>query len=192
MSTTTPLRERPYRVIFADDDADTLAMLEMMGRRKGWHVDTATSAEELLAKVEIAFAPKIGRTVDGYDIVVTDVSFFNGATPGISGIAAARQLERAYPNLPILFLSGYGGLLTRENVRSLKSASYPENYMEKPVDPDNLIERIDYLIRFTASRYEGVERRRTSINRSGLHRRSTDVNLGVPRILRLVMNQKGA
>lgn len=101
----------------------------------------------------------------------------------MSGISAATQIERAVPNLPILFLTGYGGLLTRENVRAIPTAEV----LEKGVDPNDLIERIEYLIEFTRSRYEGPERRRTSVNRTNSHRRSTDNPMGVPKVLRLVM-----
>lgn len=171
-------RPRSHCVIFADDDPDTLAMLNVMGKNQGWDVETAGTAEELLAKVEARCAGQ----EKCFDIVVTDVSFFSEGQPGISGIAAGRQLEQAFPNLPILFLTGYGGLLTRENIKQISTA----DIIEKPVDLAQLIARIEYLIRFTKS-YEGPERRRTSVNRSANCRRSTDKNLGVPKVLKLVM-----
>lgn len=170
---------RPYTVIFADDDPDTLQFLKVLASHEGWQVETATSAEELLEKVK----SRCEGSERCFDIVVTDVSFFSGGQPGVSGIAAGRQLERAYPNLPILFLTGYNGLLTRENVREIASA----DYLEKPVDPRDLIMRIEHLIQFTRADYDGPERRRTSVNRTAFARRSTDKNLGVPKVLKLVM-----
>lgn len=181
LNLTTPDR-RPYSVIFADDDPDTLEMLFIVGRHQGWEVETATTAEELLAKVE----ERCLSARQCFDIVVTDVSFFNAGQPGVSGITAGRQLERAFPNLPILFLTGYGGLLTRDNIKQISTA----DYLEKPAEPRNLIARIEYLIRFTSNRYEGPERRRTSINRSNACRRSSDQNIGVPKVLKLVMAQQ--
>lgn len=182
--TPTPKRKSPnYSVIFADDDEDTLAMLYALGRKQGWDVEIADSAEQLLHKVELRCKDE---TVDCFDIVVTDVNFFSSTgSPGVSGIAAARQLERAFPNLPILFLSGYGGLLTRENIKEIKTAEY----IEKPVDPTYLVARIEYLINFTQNRYEGPERRKTSVNRTHFNRRSTDNNLGIPKVLRVVMGR---
>lgn len=176
---------QPYRVIFADDEPDTLHLLETIGRLRGWDVDSARSAEELLAKVEDAFkVVRVGVQPRGFDIVVTDVSFFGGASPGISGITAGRQLERAFPNLPILFLTGYNGLLTRENIKAISTA----DYLEKPVDSSCLVQRIEYLIGFTsAGRYGGPERRRTSINRTHYMRRVSDKRVGVPRVLKLVI-----
>ncbi len=171
--------KRPYSVIFADDDPDTLAMLRAMGRQQGWDVETATTAEELLAKVKARCLSRLHC----FDIVVTDVTFFSEGEPGVSGIAAGRELERAFPNLPILFLTGYGGLLTRENINSIKTA----DYLLKPVDLNELIARIEYLIHFTRSGYEGPDRRRTSINRTSNRRRAIDKDLGVPRVLQIVM-----
>lgn len=180
MSLNLPSKHRPYRVIFADDDVDTLTMLALLGRHNGWQVDTAESAEELLEKAE----RRCVFSTQCYDIVVMDVSFFSDGQPGVSGIAAGRQLEQRFPNLPILFLTGYGGLLTRENIATIRNASY----LEKPFDPTALVRRIEYLIRFTScGNYEGEERRRTSINRSGFNRRGSDKALGVPRVLKLVM-----
>lgn len=180
MTPNLKIPRRPNSVIFADDDEDTLLMLRNLGQKQGWNVDTAATAEELLAKVKA----RCGSSRTCFDIVVTDVSFFNqGGQPAMSGISAATQIERAVPNLPILFLTGYGGLLTRENVRAIPTAEV----LEKGVDPNDLIERIEYLIEFTRSRYEGPERRRTSVNRTNSHRRSTDNPMGVPKVLRLVM-----
>lgn len=170
-----------HSVIFADDDADTLAMLAAIGRRQGWDVSTASTAEELLQKV----AARCGGESKCFDIVVSDVTFFSAGQPGLSGIAAGRQLERAFPNLPILFLTAYDGLLTRENIRSITTAD--PNYLVKPASLTDLVGRIEYLIRFT-SRYEGPERRRTSVNRTSQRRRSIDNSVGVPRILKLVMD----
>ena len=174
------MTNRPHSVIFADDDPDTLSMLAFIGKRQGWDVETAPTAEELLEKVEARCNDKAKQC---FDIVVSDVSFFSAGKPGISGIAAGRQLERAFPNLPILFLSGYGGLLTRENVKQITTA----DFLEKPVEPDYLVQHIEYLIRFMHSAYTGAERRLTSVNRSEFARRSTDNPLSVPRVLKLVM-----
>lgn len=171
---------RPYAVIFADDDADMLHLFQVLGKTRGWEVDTANTAETLLEKVEVRCHSPLARC---YDIVVTDVSFFNSEVPGISGIAAARQLERKFPNLPILFLTGYNGLLTRENVRSIPNA----DVLEKPIEANALANRVEYLIKFTKSGYDGPERRRTSINRSEFCRRATDSPLGVPKVLKIVL-----
>lgn len=171
---------RPHSIIFADDDPDQLDYLALLAGLEGWEVDIAHTAEELLAKVKERCDGPRARC---YDIVVSDVNFFKGGQPSISGITAGKQLERAFPDLPILFLSGYGGLLTRENINSIATA----DFMEKPVDPRALIDRINHLIEFSKM-YEGPERRGPSVNRSPNKRRSTDKNLGIPRVLKLVMD----
>lgn len=172
---------RRYSVIFADDDPDLLRLYDRVARIEGWDVETASTAEELLDKVRARY----DQTGPFFDIVITDVSFFGGANPGVSGIAAGRQLERAFPNLPILFLTGYGGLLTRENISDISTA----DYLEKPVDVPSLVRRIRHLIQFTRSRYDGPDRRRESCNLSATARRSSDKPLGVPKVLALVMGR---
>lgn len=167
------------RVLFADDDPDTVAMMSVAGGHRGWCVETAISGEEILAKVNAACA----EGGPCYNIIVTDVQFFSGGHDiRMTGIAAAREVRRKFPNLPILFLTGFNGAMTRDNVRAIGNAEV----IQKGVDLDYLLDRIELLMRWPVT-YAGPERRRTSVNRTDHQRRDTDKRLEVPAVLSRAM-----
>lgn len=168
------------RVLFADDDPDMLEMLLAAAASKGWCAQGATSGEQLLTMVNEA-------CVEGgpcFDIVVTDIQFFSGGHDiKITGMGAAREVRDKFPNLPILFLTGYAGPMTREDAVGLGCASI----MSKPVELDKLTARIEQLMGWSRG-FEGAERRLSSVNRTAYSRRRTDKRLEVPKVLQRAMN----
>jgi len=173
-------KENP-RILFVDDDVDSLYMFQIAAEHRGWHAEIATTGEAMLQRVNEACA----QGGPCYDIIVTDVHFFtNDNEIRMTGMAAGREVRDKFPNLPILFLTGYGGQMTRENVDSIGNAAL----LVKPIDTDVLMDRIDKLMTWPNTTYQGVERRRSSVNRSGYMRRATDKRLEVPAVLSRAMN----
>ena len=86
----------PCRVLVVDDDplvaASTAAMLEDLG-----HVAIeALSGQRALDMLSIGATP---------DLVIVD-----HAMPGMTGTELARQIERSWPDLPVILASGYAEL----------------------------------------------------------------------------------
>lgn len=157
--------DRP-RVLFADDNRDILQALVLTALAEGWYADGADTAEGVLELVNRNCRPLLGC----YDLIVTDVSFSHHGVLGMTGISAARSIREKYPDLPILFLTGYDGPMTRENVKDIPNA----DVQQKGIPMGELMRRIRRVIRWKAVRYTGPERRRTSVNRTHHRRRSTD------------------
>jgi len=86
-----------YQVLLVEDDemvaAGTMAMLEDLGHR-AIEVHCAAAALEVL------------KANGGIDIVVTD-----HAMPGMSGSELARRIRHAWPDLPVVLVTGYADLL---------------------------------------------------------------------------------
>jgi two-component system, OmpR family, KDP operon response regulator KdpE len=171
------------RILFADDDAETLQMLVVAAHTKGWCAQSAETAEEILQKVTDACA----EGGPCYDMIVSDVNFFSNGRRGINltGIGAGIEIRSKFKNLPILFLTGWDGPMTRANVRSIGNA----DILQKPVSVDELFERIETMMNWQHVHYTGPERRHTSINQTGQTRRGTDVRLKVPDILEQAMQK---
>lgn len=154
----------PY-VLIADDKADILFMLATAARARGWECDTAQTSDEILEKVKAQC--ESGRC---YDALVLDVSYEGSA---ISGIHAVRALRRSYPNLPVVFVTGHGGMLVKD-----EALRVGQEFILKPFTPDYVLDRAEVWMAWAGTRtseeYDGPERRKTSINRSGSYRRITD------------------
>lgn len=157
-------RVAPY-VLIADDNADILNLLATAARLRGWECDTAQTSDEILQRVK-AQCEEGGRC---YDVLVLDVSYEGSA---ISGIQAVRALRRSFPNLPVVFVTGHGGLLVKE-----EALRVGQEFIRKPFTPDYVLDRAEVWMTWAGTRtsnYDGPERRRSSINRSGNYRRMTD------------------
>jgi CheY-like chemotaxis protein len=80
------------RILLVDDDEHVRRVTERMLRRSGYEVCTASSGPEALAAVRQA----------SFDFLLTDM-----VMPGMTGRELARVVSREYPNVRVLFMSGY-------------------------------------------------------------------------------------
>lgn len=168
--------DKPY-VLFADDDADSLTLITMFAAERGWRYDTATTATEILEQVNL----HCKQQGDCYDVLVCDVNYFNsdhGSMPRLTGITAATEIRRQFPNLPILFVSAYDTYILKDQIKVLNA-----ELITKPFDPDFLFKRMEFAIYWNKKSYTDQDRRSNKINVSGLYRRSTDRRLHVPDVL---------
>ena len=81
-------------VLYVDDDATMVVMVERILQRAGYRVSTYPSAQEAIAAVR--------EQPDAFDVVVTDFNM-----PDVSGLDLARELARIRPRLPVVISSGY-------------------------------------------------------------------------------------
>ncbi|MEZ4436351.1 MAG: response regulator [bacterium] len=122
-SMRSPARGAPLtaqRVLFVDDMPDMGALIVDVLLLDGIEVDWCAGADEAMARLE----------KEGYDALVTDLGL-GGSGP--DGEELAKHAADAYPDLPILFITGDG-----EAVRRLKREG--AQAMLKPVDIDMLLD----------------------------------------------------
>lgn len=176
---------KPF-VLFADDTPDILEMLRIAAESRGWEVETAASAEEMLEKINALCDSR-----RCYDLVVADINFRNETNAvALDGVSALRQVRKKYPDLPFIFLSAWLEPLTMLEAKKLGAGA-----IEKPINPDDFLDRALHIIQFTATRYEGNERRSRSMNTTRFHRRATDRDasgeneIGVPLVLRQALER---
>jgi two-component system, cell cycle sensor histidine kinase and response regulator CckA len=125
----TPLRRR---VLVAEDDAVVRSMLKRLLQEAGFEVRTARHGDEALG---IAF-----RGSGAFDLVVTDVRM-----PVMDGWELARRLRERWPDLPLLFISGYDVELSAGSRR----AGPRQALLRKPFDLDELIHEVGRLLDLT-------------------------------------------
>lgn len=115
-------------ILIADDDPSNLALMQFILERQGGHqVRTAHSAFRALELLQHGDP----------DLLVVDV-----VMPGMTGLDLCRQLRRGGA-LPILIVSGKGE--AGDRVAGLRSGA--DDYLPKPFDPAELLERVNALLR---------------------------------------------
>ena len=112
-------------VLLVDDEPMVCAFMQRVLEGRGYYVWTAHSVAEALEVLV-----KHGHELN---LVVTDVLM-----PGISGPALAKAVRQSFPDLPVLFVSGYHG-----NYGSQVPAAAR---LEKPFTASELLERVEALM----------------------------------------------
>jgi two-component system, cell cycle sensor histidine kinase and response regulator CckA len=125
-SDPTPLRRR---VLVAEDDPVVRTMLQRLLQEAGFEVWTARHGDEALG---LAL-----RGADTIDLVVTDVRM-----PVMDGWELGRRLRERWPNLPLLYISGYDVELAAGS----RGSGPRQALLRKPFDLDELIREVDRLL----------------------------------------------
>lgn len=84
------------RLLYVEDNAQIAEITCMMLEDIGLEIIQASSAEEALNLIGETEGPP------PFDIVLTDV-----VMPGLSGVQLARRLNRRWPHLPVVLVSGF-------------------------------------------------------------------------------------
>lgn len=117
-----------YPVIcVVDDDESVRSSLANYLRAAGREVRTFESAASFLA------SPDLGAT----GCLVTDLHM-----PAMDGLALQQELNRIGREFPVIVMTAYPTPAARERSAELGAAAF----LEKPVDPDALLERIDMIL----------------------------------------------
>jgi DNA-binding NtrC family response regulator len=111
-------------VLLVDDEEKFLNAFSQRLEARGMKVDTATSGEDAVGRVQ----------AKDFDAIVLDLSM-----PGMGGLEALRKMKSENPDLQIIVLTGHGTL--QAGVEAMKSGAL--DFMEKPVDLNKLLSRIE-------------------------------------------------
>ena len=159
-------------VVFADESDETLDMFRSVMGPLGWHGTYVHSAVEIIDTVNAMLEQN-----QPIDAVVADINYLSG--PRVTGITAAREIRRAMPNVPIIFITSYVTSMIKEEVRRVNAEIF-----SKPFDLEGLFIQLAQLIYWNRlannNSYEGHDRRRNSVNRTANARRVTDTTISTP------------
>ncbi|MFD1159875.1 response regulator transcription factor [Roseovarius aestuarii] len=132
----------PDPVIFiVDDDDDIRTSLSRALRTRGYSTQVFASAKAFL---------------ESYDSEQPGCLLLDYGLPGMSGLALQRVLVQRGHTIPIIFITGHGGV--PEAVEAMKFGAL--DFLEKPFRQDVLIEWIDKALKLDAqARSEGDKSR---------------------------------
>ena len=115
----------PPNILVVDDDPAVCTLMQRTLEHSGYRVWTAHSGSEALDVLV-----RHGRE---FQLLVTDVLM-----PGMSGPTLAKAVRQSFPELPVLYVSGYlGGYADH-----VQSAAW----LEKPFSAAELLERVQAAV----------------------------------------------
>ncbi len=117
-------------ILVAEDESILREMIARTLRNEGYTVIEAKDGTEAI---------ELGRsdTADAIDLLLTDVIM-----PKVRGMDVARQLRRNYPEMKVLYVSGY----TAPEFRSLDISDEYSAYLQKPFSSTRLLRTIAELL----------------------------------------------
>ncbi len=116
------------RVLLIEDDSATAQSIELMLKSESFNVYTTDLGEEGI---------DLGKIYD-YDIILLDLNL-----PDMSGFEVLRSLRVSRVKTPIMILSGLAGI--EDKIKGLGVGA--DDYMTKPFHKDELIARIQAIVR---------------------------------------------
>jgi DNA-binding NtrC family response regulator len=114
------MSKRKGFILIIDDEEEIRESIEVLLTSEGLMVDTASTGEEGLKKIEDNL----------YDLVLLDLML-----PGKCGMEVQRDIKRIDPTLPVVIITAIGALETA--VTAIKEGSY--DYITKPWNNEKLV-----------------------------------------------------
>lgn len=125
------------KIIIVDDEPDMLWALTNVLISENHSVIAVSNGEEALAKVKQV----------AVDLVLLDLRL-----PGMDGIQVLEKIKEIKPDLPVVMVTGYGGI--EEAVQSIKLGAF--HYLPKPFDNNRLIEIVNQSLQLNSLKKAGV------------------------------------
>lgn len=123
-------------IIIVDDHPDLLTLLEAVLGEEGYTIYAVESGH---ACIEVLDEKPV-------DMVITDLNM-----PDMSGFELCEIIKDEYEHLdlPVLFLSG----LDKEEQAVRAGHHGPDEFLTKPIDADDLIERVHTILQFQSAKH---------------------------------------
>jgi two-component system response regulator HydG len=119
------------RLLLVDDDVDMCVELERMLEKRGFEVETTTSADKALALIDES----------DFDCVITDLKM-----KGMNGVELCDRIVQNRRNLPVIVVTGFGNLETA--IATLRAGA--ADFLTKPFNAEQLVVSIERAMRQAA------------------------------------------
>ncbi len=127
------------RILLAEDDENLGMLLREYLNAKGYSADLYSDGEK-------AWKGFVQNT--SYQVCVLDVMM-----PILDGFSLAKKIRNTHPNIPIIFLTAKS--MKEDILEGFNSGA--DDYMTKPFSIEELIARLEAIIRRTSKRNQAVE-----------------------------------
>jgi DNA-binding response OmpR family regulator len=116
------------KIMIVDDDPNVRELVSVLLQNHGFETCEAIDGRDAMQKI----------TNDNPDLVIIDIMM-----PNMDGFELCRNLRRYYENMPVLMLTAKGELASKVKGFGLGA----DDYLTKPFEGDELILRIQALLR---------------------------------------------
>lgn len=137
--------EKPLSLLLVDDDVELCGMMKEFFGGAGHSLDSAQNGREGLASA----------LHGSYDLLILDVML-----PEIDGFAVLEQLRRS-KSLPVIMLTAR--VQRDDRIHGLNMGA--DDYLPKPFDPDELMARIQAVLRRTSA---GMRQGESALHAGGI------------------------
>ena len=131
---------RGKKILLVDDDADFAEATKIILESKSYDVAVAHDGKEGLKKVE----------TEQPNLIILDVMM-----PEMDGYEVCTKLksDTKYRHIPILLLTAVGEAIpTTKYTMEMGMKTEADDYIRKPVEPIELVERVENLFRISGSK----------------------------------------
>lgn len=108
------------KILLIEDDISFCKLLEKFLNKNAYNVTIAFSAAEA----------RIAIKNESFDLILTDLRL-----PDFDGIALMSEFKNAYPEIPVVLMTGYSDVNTA--VKAIKNGA--SDYISKPFNPDEVL-----------------------------------------------------
>lgn len=112
-------QSHPDRILAVNDEKNMLTLFKKVLGKEGYHVETTTSGEEVLKRLE----------KEWFDLLILDLKM-----PGLDGLDLLKRTKVISPSLPCIVLTAYGTIGSA--VAAMKAGAY--DYITKPVNNEEI------------------------------------------------------
>jgi len=119
------------RVLVVDDEASIRRNLSVGLYQRGYEVDGCEGGLPALEKIEAA-----QRAGAPHNLVILDIRL-----PDIDGLHLLEVIKNAYPDLPVVVISGFGDEQTVERVKAFRGSAY----LDKPFELGDLAAEMERI-----------------------------------------------
>jgi DNA-binding response OmpR family regulator len=125
--------EEIKKILIIDDEEDIIRYLETLFEDNGYKVVTADNGKDGVRKA----------LEERPDLITLDVSM-----PEESGVKALREIQNSKDskNIPVIIITGVSTDFKRF-IETRKQVHPPEGYFEKPIDRDELLNKVKQLLK---------------------------------------------
>lgn len=113
-------------MLVVDDNSGIRQLVELLFTDKGYEVETAANGKEAIAKV-IERCP---------DIILLDYRM-----PGMDGIQTWQEIQKIYPKIPVIMMTGYGNNEVPETIKQSI-----QHYVTKPFSIEDISQLVNKIL----------------------------------------------
>ena len=118
------MTQKDEKIFVIDDDDSVRRSLPLLLKASDYDVETFSSSEEFLNREQF----------NGTGCIILDINL-----EGISGLELQEELMNKQDSLPIVFITGKGGV--PESVQALKKGAI--DFLQKPFDDEELLDAVE-------------------------------------------------